>query len=127
MYRRRGRPARVKLNWDHVIPFVHVGNPADNWVAACGRCNGIKSDLMFDSPEAARKYVRRMLDPREMEQYGESPTQAAPEEDLPGVPRELPTETGLPKVVLPKVSYDRLLAAPLERWEDCMRDYRLHG
>jgi len=52
------RPFISRPIWDHFIPFSYLqGSPHDNWVACCSRCNGIKSNLMFESVEAVRIYI----------------------------------------------------------------------
>ena len=46
--------------WDHYVPysFSH-NNRVANFVASCQICNGIKSSLMFDTPEDARAYIMK--------------------------------------------------------------------
>jgi len=53
-------PKRVtlRLNWDHVSPWVYsLSNKDQNFVAACHVCNGIKRDMIFDSVEKALAYI----------------------------------------------------------------------
>ena len=44
--------------FDHVIPFVHVGDASHNIVATCDRCNQHKSDKVFDSLLDVMVYMR---------------------------------------------------------------------
>lgn len=56
--RRNGKPIKLAVRWDHVVPWCFNANNADeNFVAACQICNGIKADLIFDTIEAARVYI----------------------------------------------------------------------
>jgi len=44
---------------DHYVPFAYAqNNKDDNFVLACGICNGIKSSKMFETLEDAKAYVR---------------------------------------------------------------------
>lgn len=54
------KPVSLQLHWDHVVPFSYSRNnrPA-NFVAACHVCNGIKGDLMFDTPAKAAAYIEQ--------------------------------------------------------------------
>lgn len=46
--------------WDHFIPYSYSGdNPDDNWVAACRRCNRLKSSMIFGSVDDVRIYIVR--------------------------------------------------------------------
>lgn len=50
----------LAVRWDHYIPFsVTANNSAQNFVAACQVCNGIKSSRIFESLEEARKHIFR--------------------------------------------------------------------
>jgi hypothetical protein len=56
----RSEPRRLTPVWDHVEPFAwQANNQPLNFVASCSVCNGIKSNLMFESKEDARLYVWR--------------------------------------------------------------------
>ena len=56
---RKGRILLLKLHWDHFIPWsFSQANPDQNFVAACHVCNGLKRDLVFETPEEAREYIR---------------------------------------------------------------------
>lgn len=49
----------LKLQWDHVDPWVYsLNNKDQNFVAACQICNGIKSSMIFNSVEEARVYIQ---------------------------------------------------------------------
>ena len=48
----------TKVCCDHFVPFKYSQDNGDlNFVLACGTCNGIKSDKMFNTMEDARAYV----------------------------------------------------------------------
>ena len=50
---------RLKIAWDHLVPFVYSNNNKDeNFVAACHVCNSFKSDILFDDVSEARDYLR---------------------------------------------------------------------
>jgi hypothetical protein len=48
----------VGIHWDHFIPFVTGEGGGDNWVAACAKCNVLKSCYMFNSVEEAQLFIR---------------------------------------------------------------------
>jgi len=55
---RGGRTTTLKTVWDHQIPWIYSqNNDADNFVAACQVCNGIKRDFCFNGPDEARVYI----------------------------------------------------------------------
>ena len=55
---RKAQVIRLRVCWDHVLPFAYGRDNRDiNFVAACQVCNGFKSDLMFADLDAARIYV----------------------------------------------------------------------
>jgi len=55
---RKGRTIYLRVNWDHINPYVYSLNNRDqNFVAACHVCNGIKSSLMFRSLDEARTHI----------------------------------------------------------------------
>ena len=57
---RRGRLRVLEVRWDHFVPFSFIQSRSDeNFVAACQICNGFKSNLIFDTPLAARAYLAR--------------------------------------------------------------------
>lgn len=55
---RKRRTMRLRLEWDHVVPFsFSQNNNARNFVAACHVCNRLKADKLFASFEEARLHV----------------------------------------------------------------------
>ena len=46
-----------KVHFDHKIPFIYIGNPVSNWVAACDICNSIKSAHYFKTYEDAYQWI----------------------------------------------------------------------
>lgn len=55
---RKNSLVRLDARWDHTVPYTFSANNTEaNFVAACQLCNGWKSDLVFDTPEAARVYL----------------------------------------------------------------------
>lgn len=56
---RGARLVALRCVWDHQIPWIYSqNNSADNFVAACQICNGIKSDRVFASPDEARVHIQ---------------------------------------------------------------------
>jgi 5-methylcytosine-specific restriction endonuclease McrA len=54
----RGRLIRVKLVWDHVVPYSYSqDNRSVNFVASCQRCNGAKSSKVFKTIDDARIWL----------------------------------------------------------------------
>jgi hypothetical protein len=54
----RGNRVRLRTEWDHFVPFSYAqANPDENFVAACHICNGIKSDLIFQTVDEARVHI----------------------------------------------------------------------
>lgn len=54
---------RVRVEYDHFIPFCYSGdNNKLNMVAACRRCNQIKHSHLFSSIEEARIFIINELD-----------------------------------------------------------------
>jgi 5-methylcytosine-specific restriction endonuclease McrA len=48
----------TRANFDHFFPWASGRqSPPENYVAACGACNRTKSDFVFETIEAARKFV----------------------------------------------------------------------
>lgn len=61
----KGKPRKVVLVWDHLVPFAYAADNKDsNFVAACSLCNGFKSDKVFQTLEEARVYVYQMWSER---------------------------------------------------------------
>jgi hypothetical protein len=55
---RYDRLIRLRLHWDHLVPWAYdQNNEHVNFGAACHICNGIKSNLMFRSVEDAKIYI----------------------------------------------------------------------
>src|SRR3990167_4072035 len=47
-YKKGDRTYLARLSWDHLTPFSYQqDNSFENFAAACTRCNGWKSDLVF--------------------------------------------------------------------------------
>jgi len=56
----KGRVRKLRLNWDHMMPWSHtMNNHEENFAAACHLCNAIKSNLIFADVEEVRVYVWR--------------------------------------------------------------------
>jgi hypothetical protein len=57
-YKGRAFGVRLKLVWDHYVPYIYSLDSSDsNFVAACHICNGFKSDLMMDSLKDYRNHI----------------------------------------------------------------------
>ena len=55
---RKGKAVRLKVEYDHVTPFVfNADNKLPNFVAACHICNGHKSSKIFSSVDEAKIYL----------------------------------------------------------------------
>lgn len=55
---RNGRRIRLKIEWDHFVPFDYSrNNSKENFVASCQICNVIKSDLFFETSDKARSHI----------------------------------------------------------------------
>lgn len=49
---------RLRINWDHIVPYSYsFNNSAENFVAACHICNSLKSDYVFNSLEEAQVFL----------------------------------------------------------------------
>ena len=49
----------VEVRWDHFSPFSYsYNNKHNNFVASCQICNKIKTNLMFETVEEVRDYVK---------------------------------------------------------------------
>lgn len=73
--RYRKKYYRLKLEWDHISPFVWgQNNNPTNFVAACQICNRLKGAKIFPTREVAIKYVlqkRKRLGYAEFEEMSE--------------------------------------------------------
>jgi hypothetical protein len=57
----RGRTQRLGVAWDHFVPLSFSGNNRDeNFVAACGPCNNLKTNRVFETVVEARAFVLRL-------------------------------------------------------------------
>lgn len=54
---RRGKVESNFIHWDHIIPFVFNGNN-EGFVAACSLCNHRKSDIIFNTLNDAKTYLK---------------------------------------------------------------------
>jgi len=55
---RKGRPVRLRRNWDHFVPYAYVArNPGANFVLACHVCNAIKNCRIFATVDEARQTI----------------------------------------------------------------------
>lgn len=55
---RKGKRIRLKINWDHLVPYsLTQDNSANNFVAACHICNLLKSDHCFQTVDQARVHI----------------------------------------------------------------------
>lgn len=55
---RHHRKIRLKINWDHFVPYAYSqNNAAYNFAAACHVCNQLKSSLMFQTVHEAQIYL----------------------------------------------------------------------
>lgn len=80
---RNGRKIRLRLHWDHMVPYVYSRNNNNaNFVAACHVCNGIKAARMFDDVEEARIYINEK---RQAKGYTDAVSELRE-----GLPRETP-------------------------------------
>ena len=56
--KKQGKTIKLKINFDHIIPFAFSHNNFKyNFIAACQICNYIKSDLYFSTLEEAKIYI----------------------------------------------------------------------
>jgi len=55
---RDGRAIKLKLHWDHRVPFLYLqSNPHENFVAACHICNMIKGSKLFNTIKRRRVII----------------------------------------------------------------------
>lgn len=48
---------QLKIHWDHVVPWEYSRTNKTDFVAACGICNGLKSDKIFQTMGEAMLYL----------------------------------------------------------------------
>lgn len=54
----KGAVFKLRVAWDHMLPFAYSLNNVDaNFAAACHVCNGWKSDHIFQTLEEAQAYL----------------------------------------------------------------------
>lgn len=67
---RKGHLIRLRLQWDHLVPFVYSrDNSFGNYGASCQVCNQIKSCFVFHTLEEARVFIHEK---RESKGYTDS-------------------------------------------------------
>jgi 5-methylcytosine-specific restriction endonuclease McrA len=55
---RKNKQVRLRLHWDHMVPFSYQqNNSMSNFVAACHLCNMHKHSMIFSTLEEARIYL----------------------------------------------------------------------
>ena len=55
---RRNREIKLRVEWDHAVPYSYsCSNLDSNFVASCQVCNGIKASRLFSSVEDVAIYV----------------------------------------------------------------------
>jgi|SRR3982750_2717634 len=60
---RRKKEVRLRLHWDHMVPFSYQqNNSAANFAAACHLCNQHKHAMVFTTLEQARIYLLAKLE-----------------------------------------------------------------
>lgn len=63
LVRRGGRPVRLRIEFDHVIPFAFTHSSLfEAFAAACHVCNRFKSDRIFTSLDELRVYTQAKWD-----------------------------------------------------------------
>ena len=63
----KGKRQNRRVNWDHLVPFSYSqNNYSYNYVAACNLCNSIKSNLVFQTVDEARVYIKTQLESRNL-------------------------------------------------------------
>lgn len=78
---RGAHPIQVKLVWDHFVPYCYTFNSrSTNFVAACDLCNSIKSGKVFDTIQEAQEYVQTKRAAKGIQ-------------DMPQLPKILPSQT----------------------------------
>lgn len=55
---RRGKSMRLRVHYDHMVPYSYSYNSdGDNFVAACHVCNTLKHDFVFNTLEEAQLFL----------------------------------------------------------------------
>lgn len=86
---RKHKAVRLKLNWDHALPYCYsYNNKASNFVAACHICNGIKGSYVFSTFDEARIHIQERWKEKG---YSDAPVFT--------VPSRLQPETGVAKIL----------------------------
>jgi len=68
---RRGRRVKLKLNWDHKVPFSwSQNNGMLNFAAACQLCNRMKGDKVFYTLEATIRFLDQKREEKGIELGG---------------------------------------------------------
>ena len=87
---------RWATDWDHILPVSYrLDNSEGNLMPCCRRCNGFAGNLIFDSVEAKREYIRCRLKTKSRDaamqamQHKIQTKEVAPEILLPEVPVEI--------------------------------------
>lgn len=94
---RKAKRVRLKIHWDHFVPFAYnANNSGANFVAACHICNGIKKDKIFDSVEEARVHIVALREVSEAVDL------------MPPLQEPVPAEPEKPKILLAKVPERRV-------------------
>jgi len=66
---RNGRPKKIKIEWDHMIPYsLTQNNNETNFVAACDICNRLKSSKVFQTVDEAKIYLKNKWETKNYEQ-----------------------------------------------------------
>lgn len=59
---RRQKQIVLRVNWDHINPWVYsLDNKDINFVAACQICNGLKSSHVFGSLDEVRTFLHERI------------------------------------------------------------------
>jgi hypothetical protein len=90
---------RLATGFDHLVPVSYrLDNCDSNLYPACIRCNRLAGNLLFDSIEEKREYVRKRL----IERGEWFP------EDLRELPAIFPTKTQVAEILRPQLPLDKM-------------------
>ena len=68
LYFRHGKMGRLRIHWDHMVPYAYINaNDGANFAAACNLCNLFKSSLVFQTLDEARIYVKARAESKGVE------------------------------------------------------------